>query len=121
MQGIGNDFVMVDNLTNSFRPAFTDVALDQSAADLRTSSAFADEFRTAKVLVTGIRRCWRDLQRNAAYQGDEADFILFDVRFGAGFYDALPLRMVSFQMRVDRLLTRRGDFQVAQIYIVFCL
>lgn len=36
----------VDNLTNSFRPAFTSAALDQSAADLRTSSTFADDFRT---------------------------------------------------------------------------
>src|SRR5438093_8669342 len=36
----------VDHLTNSFRPAFTDAALAQSAADLRTSSTFADDFRT---------------------------------------------------------------------------
>jgi hypothetical protein len=36
----------VDNLTNSFRPYFTDPALAQSAADLRTSKAFADDFRT---------------------------------------------------------------------------
>ncbi len=36
----------VDNLTNSFRPAFTDSALAQSAADLRTSMTFADDFRT---------------------------------------------------------------------------
>jgi hypothetical protein len=35
----------VDNLTNSFRPAFTDSALAQSAADLRTSKTFADDFR----------------------------------------------------------------------------
>jgi hypothetical protein len=35
----------VDHLTNSFRPAFTDAALAQSAADLRTSSTFADDFR----------------------------------------------------------------------------
>lgn len=36
----------VDNLTNSSRPAFTDAALAQSAADLRTSSTFAADFRT---------------------------------------------------------------------------
>ena len=36
----------VDNLTNSFRPDFTDSALAQSAADLRTSKTFADDFRT---------------------------------------------------------------------------
>jgi hypothetical protein len=36
----------VDDLTNSFRPAFTDAALAQSATDLRTSTTFADDFRT---------------------------------------------------------------------------
>ena len=39
----------VDNLTNSFRPDFTDSALAQSAADLRTSKTFADDFRTNSV------------------------------------------------------------------------
>ena len=36
----------VDKLTNTFRPAFTDAALAQSAADLRTSATFANDFRT---------------------------------------------------------------------------
>jgi hypothetical protein len=36
----------VDHLTNSFRPAFTDAALAQSAADVHTSSTFAADFRT---------------------------------------------------------------------------
>ena len=36
----------VDNLTNSFRPAFTDAALAQSKLDLATSTTFAADFRT---------------------------------------------------------------------------
>lgn len=34
------------NLTNSFRPAFSDDALARSATDLRTSSTFAADLRT---------------------------------------------------------------------------
>jgi hypothetical protein len=35
----------VDNLTNSFRPAFTNAALAQSKTDLSTATAFATDFQ----------------------------------------------------------------------------
>lgn len=101
----------VDNLTNSFRPAFSDAALDQSAADLRTSSTFADDFRTkaAPALARELHLTPEQLLTTVAQQYPAVGAGLTQLPQILGYFDSVHRTMAEQQdnfQRADAIPTK---------------
>jgi hypothetical protein len=95
----------IDNLTNSFRPAFTDTGLRQTSQDIATVNSFAGEFQNKAVpaLATQLNVTPEQLVGTLGQQFPDV---------GNGLQQ-LPTILPYFNQLVDGLEAQQGNFQQA--------
>jgi hypothetical protein len=95
----------VDNLTNAFRPAFTDAGIQQSKADIATINSFATDFQTKAVPALAKQLNLTPAQLVAALGAQYPDV-------GKGVQQ-LPVSLPYFNHLVEGLAAQEHNFQQA--------
>jgi hypothetical protein len=95
----------VDNLTNAFRPVFTDAGIQQSKADIATINSFATDFQTKAVPALAKQLNLTPAQLVAALGAQYPDV-------GKGVQQ-LPVSLPYFNHLVEGLAAQEHNFQQA--------